>query len=74
MTPESRVIKLESRAPSDNLCHRMTDEQLERIVREFLIGATPEEIGTDLVEHPEFRELYEELLPQAHEQREAVEA
>lgn len=74
MTLESRVIKLESRAPSDNPCHRMTDEQLKRIVQEFLIGATPEEIETDLVEHPEFRELYEELLPQAHEQREAVEA
>lgn len=52
----------------------MTDEQLERIVLEYLIAATPEEIETDLVEHPEFRELYEELLPQAYEQREAVEA
>ncbi|MFO1423032.1 MAG: hypothetical protein U1F70_05135 [Candidatus Competibacteraceae bacterium] len=52
----------------------MTDEQLKRIVWEHLIAATPEEIETDLVEYPEFRELYEALLPQAHEQWEAVEA
>lgn len=52
----------------------MTDEQLKRIVLEYLIAATPEEIETDLVEHSEFRELYEELLPRAREQREAVES
>ena len=73
-TIERRVKKLEDRGGQTVQLRAMTDEQLERIVLEYLIAVTPEEIETDLVEHPEFRELYEELLPQACEQREAVEA
>ena len=73
-TIERRVKKLEDRGGQTVQLRAMTDEQLERIVLEYLIAATPEEIETDLVEHPEFRELYEALLPQAYEQREAVEA
>ncbi len=73
-TIERRVKKLEDRGGQTVQLRAMTDEQLERIVLEYLIAATPEEIEVDLVEHPEFRKLYEELLPQAHEQREAVEA
>ena len=73
-TIERRVKKLEDRGGQAVQLRAMTDEQLERIVLEYLIAVTPEEIETDLVEHPEFRELYEELLPQAYEQREAVEA
>ena len=73
-TLERRVKRLEDRGGHTAQLHAMTDKQLKRIVLEHLIAATPEEIETDLVEHPEFRELYEELLPQAREQREAVEA
>jgi hypothetical protein len=73
-TLERRVKRLEDRGGHTAQLRAMTDEQLKRIVLEHLIAATPEEIETDLVEHPEFRELYEELLPQAREQREAVEA
>jgi len=72
-TLEGRVKRLEDRGGHTAQLRAMTDEQLKRIVLEHLIAATPEEIETDLVEHPEFRELYEELLPQAREQREAVE-
>ena len=72
-TLERRVKKLEDRGGHTAQLRAMTDEQLKRIVLERLIAVTPEEIETDLVEHPEFRELYEELLPQAREQREAVE-
>ena len=73
-TLERWVKKLEDRGGHTAQLRAMTDEQLKRIVLEHLIAATPEEIETELVEHPEFRELYEELLPQAREQREAVEA
>ena len=59
----ARIAKLESRAPSSNPFARMTDEQLERVVREFLIDATPEQLEAVLAEHPEFRELFAELAP-----------
>ncbi|MDG4561663.1 MAG: hypothetical protein RKP20_16360 [Candidatus Competibacter sp.] len=72
-TLEARVKKLEDRGGHTVQLRAMTDEQLKRFMLEHLIAATPEEIESDLVEHPEFRELYEELLPQAREQREAVE-
>ena len=71
---ERRVKKLEHRGGHTVQLWAMTDEQLKRIMLEHLIAALPEEIETDLIEHPEFRELYKELLPQAHKQREAVEA
>ena len=73
-TLERRVKRLEDRGGHTAQPRAMNDEQLKRIVLEHLIATTPEEIETDLVEHPEFRDLYEELLPQAREQREAVEA
>ena len=73
-TLERRVKKLEDRGGHTVQLRAMTDEQLKRIVLAHLIAATPEEVEADLVEHPEFRELYEELLPQAREQRKAVDA
>ncbi|MDS4030063.1 MAG: hypothetical protein RKO66_08315 [Candidatus Contendobacter sp.] len=67
-TLERRVKKLEDDWGGHTAQLRaMTDEQLKRIVLEHLIAATPEEIEADLVKHPEFWELYEELLPQARE-------
>ena len=66
-TLERRVKKLEDRGGHTVQLRAMTDEQLKRIVLQHLIAATPDEIETEMVEHPEFRELYEELLPQARE-------
>lgn len=71
-TLEARVKKLEDqRRHIVSLC-AMTDEQLKRIVLGHLSAATPEEVETDLVKHPDFRELYGELLPQARAQTEVV--
>ena len=75
-TLESRIAKLETRQgiTAERTAFQLDDATLERIIVAFLTAATPEEIEATLADHPEFRELFEELLPQVHEQREAVEA
>ena len=75
-TLESRIAKLETRQgiTAEQTAFQLDDATLERIIVAFLATATREEIEATLAEHPEFRELFEELLPQVHEQREAFEA
>ena len=73
---ESRIAKLETRQgiTAERTAFQLDDATLERIIVAFLATATREEIEATLAEHPEFWELFEELLPQVHEQREPVEA
>jgi hypothetical protein len=71
MNLETRIAKLESRTPSGNwsVFATMTEGQLDRVVKDYLIGTMPEEREAALAEHPEFRELFEDLLPRSANNR-----
>ena len=68
-TLEARIAKLETRqgTTAERTAFQLDDATLERIIVAFLVSATPEEIEAELSAHPEFRELYVELMPKALE-------
>lgn len=73
---ERRIEQLEAREgiSAQQTVLNLSDAQLRRIIVVSLTASTDEEIEAELAAHPEFRELFEELMPEAREQRRAHEA